>query len=41
MLFGNLMMKSMQKRMGGNAMQFGKATPKCMYLLKVEKDLMM
>ncbi|VIH24191.1 cell division protease FtsH1 [Clostridioides difficile] len=24
MLFGNLMMKSMQKRMGGNAMQFGK-----------------
>ncbi|WP_107572040.1 ATP-dependent zinc metalloprotease FtsH [Clostridioides difficile] len=25
MLFGNLMMKSMQKRIGGNAMQFGKS----------------
>lgn len=28
MLFGNLMMKSMQKRMGGNAMQFGKSNAK-------------
>ncbi|MCC0642258.1 MULTISPECIES: ATP-dependent zinc metalloprotease FtsH [unclassified Clostridioides] len=28
MLFGNLMMKSMQKRMGGNSMQFGKSNAK-------------
>lgn len=28
MLFGNLTMKSMQKRMGGNAMQFGKSNAK-------------
>lgn len=28
MLFGNLMMKSMQKRMGGNAMQFEKSNAK-------------
>ena len=28
MRFGNLMMKSMQKRMGGNAMQFGKSNAK-------------
>ncbi|HFL3151943.1 TPA: ATP-dependent zinc metalloprotease FtsH [Clostridioides difficile] len=28
MLFGNLMMKSIQKRMGGNAMQFGKSNAK-------------
>ncbi|EQI08517.1 ATP-dependent zinc metalloprotease FtsH [Clostridioides difficile] len=28
MLFGNLMTKSMQKRMGGNAMQFGKSNAK-------------